>query len=66
MQEKAKKEWFNFYNPQFIPDQNDDGKEDILVSNGGDVMAEAYDPNRSWLTGATGILNLKIAWGIIK
>ncbi|XOV93738.1 MAG: PQQ-binding-like beta-propeller repeat protein [Bacteroidota bacterium] len=41
------KEWFNFYNPQFIPDQNGDGKEDILVSNGGDVQAEPYDPNRA-------------------
>lgn len=41
-----KKEWFNFYNPQFIPDQNNDGFDDILVSNGGDVMAEPYDPNR--------------------
>jgi outer membrane protein assembly factor BamB len=42
-----KKEWFNFYNPQFIPDQNQDGREDILVSNGGDVMAEPHDPNRA-------------------
>lgn len=42
-----KKGWFNFYNPQFIPDQNQDGKEDILVSNGGDVLAEANDPNRA-------------------
>ena len=41
-----KKEWFNFYNPQFIPDQNGDGNEDILVSNGGDVLAEPHDPNR--------------------
>jgi len=41
------KEWFNFYNPQFIPDQNGDGREDILVSNGGDVMAEAHDPDRA-------------------
>jgi outer membrane protein assembly factor BamB len=41
-----KKEWFNFYNPQFIPDQNHDGIEDILISNGGDVLAEPYDPNR--------------------
>ena len=41
-----KKEWFNFYNPQFIVDQNNDGFEDILVSNGGDVMAEPNDPNR--------------------
>jgi len=39
--------WFNFYNPQFIPDQNNDGYEDILVSNGGDVLAEPYDLNRS-------------------
>jgi len=42
-----KKEWFNFYNPQFIPDQNQDGREDILVSNGGDVLAEPHDPNRA-------------------
>lgn len=41
-----KTRWFNFYNPQFIPDQDGDGLEDILVSNGGDVMAEPYDPNR--------------------
>lgn len=38
--------WFNFYNSQFIPDQNNDGVQDILVSNGGDVLAEPYDPNR--------------------
>ncbi|MDX2248113.1 MAG: PQQ-binding-like beta-propeller repeat protein [Bacteroidia bacterium] len=38
--------WYNFYNPQFIPDQDGDGMEDILVSNGGDVLVEAYDPNR--------------------
>ena len=38
--------WFNFYNPQWVPDQDGDGQEDILVSNGGDVIAEPYDPNR--------------------
>ncbi|GJM35989.1 MAG: hypothetical protein DHS20C18_49900 [Saprospiraceae bacterium] len=38
--------WFNFYNPQFIPDQNGDGLKDILVSNGGDVLAAPHDPNR--------------------
>ena len=38
--------WYNFYNPQFIPDQDGDGLEDILVSNGGDVLAEPYDPDR--------------------
>ena len=38
--------WFNFYNPQFIPDQDGDSLPDLLVSNGGDVMAEPYDPDR--------------------
>ena len=41
-----KKELYNFYNPQFIPDQNGDGIRDILIANGGDVTAAAYDPNR--------------------
>ncbi|GAA3569703.1 PQQ-binding-like beta-propeller repeat protein [Snuella lapsa] len=45
--EGEKKEWFNFYNPQFIPDQNQDGRDDILVSNGGDVLAKPYDSNRA-------------------
>jgi len=44
--ETEKDEWFNFYNPQFIPDQNNDGLEDMLISNGGDVLAEPYDPYR--------------------
>jgi len=35
--------WYNFYNPQFIPDQDNDGIDDILVSNGGNVMAAPYD-----------------------
>jgi len=30
--------WFNFYNPQFINDQDNDGTRDILISNGGNVM----------------------------
>lgn len=38
--------WYNFYNPQVIPDQNGDGIAEILVSNGGDVLVEPYDPNR--------------------
>lgn len=42
-----KREWFNFYNPQWIPDQDKDGLEDLLVSNGGDVKVEAYNPNRA-------------------
>ena len=36
-------EWFNFYNVQFVKDQDGDGVEDILVSNGGNVMAEPFD-----------------------
>ena len=42
----AKKGWYNFYNPQFVPDQDGDGLDDILVSNGGDVMAKPFDSNR--------------------
>lgn len=37
---------FNFYNPQLIPDQDGDDVSDIIVSNGGDVLASPYDPNR--------------------
>ncbi len=43
---RKNKRWFNFYNPQFITDQDNDGLKDILISNGGDVMAAPYDPNR--------------------
>ncbi|WP_041616255.1 PQQ-binding-like beta-propeller repeat protein [Spirosoma linguale] len=38
--------WYNFYNPQLIPDQDGDGLDDILISNGGDVTVEAYNPKR--------------------
>lgn len=37
---------FNFYNAQFVPDQNSDGLEDLLVANGGDVRVGPYDPKR--------------------
>ena len=37
---------YNFYNPQFIPDQNADGIEDIVVANGGDVRVAPNDPHR--------------------
>lgn len=40
---QGKKKWYNFYNPQFIRDQNQDGLEDILISNGGNVLAGPYD-----------------------
>jgi outer membrane protein assembly factor BamB len=36
----------NFYTPQFIPDQNGDGHEDLLVSFGGFLSAGPGDPNR--------------------
>lgn len=38
--------YYNFYNPQLIPDQNGDGRPDLIVSNGGDVNAKPYDPAR--------------------
>lgn len=40
---KGKQKWRNFYNPQFIADQNSDGLEDILISNGGNVLAAPHD-----------------------
>ncbi|MFC4874916.1 FG-GAP-like repeat-containing protein [Negadavirga shengliensis] len=40
------KKYFNFYNPQLIPDQTGDGLADILVSNGGDVLKVPYDEDR--------------------
>jgi hypothetical protein len=36
----------NFFNPQFIPDQNQDGLEDILTAFGGYVNAEPDNFNR--------------------
>jgi len=39
--------WFNFYNPQFIHDVDGDGTRDILISNGGDIWVEPFDPNRA-------------------
>lgn len=38
--------WFNFYNPQIIHDVDNDGVQDLLVGNGGDHAAPAWDPNR--------------------
>jgi len=32
---------FNFYNPQTLPDQDGDGLPDLLVANGGNVLAAA-------------------------
>ncbi|HRI27099.1 MAG TPA: T9SS type A sorting domain-containing protein [Chitinophagales bacterium] len=35
--------WYNFYSPQFIPDVDGDGLQDILVSNGGNPAATPID-----------------------
>ena len=37
---------YNFYIPQFISDQDQDGKDDLLITNGGNYLIKAYDPNR--------------------
>ncbi|MFD3001750.1 hypothetical protein ACFS7Z_15360 [Pontibacter toksunensis] len=37
---------YNFYNPQLIPDQDNDGKKDLLISNGGDYTVKAHNSNR--------------------
>ena len=37
---------YNFYNPQFIDDVDNDGAKDILVANGGYVKALSGDRNR--------------------
>lgn len=36
--------WYNFYGGNFIPDVNNDGVEDILVSNGGDPYVPPFQP----------------------
>lgn len=38
--------WFNFYNGQFIPDQNNDNIQDIVTTNGGDATALPMNTNR--------------------
>jgi outer membrane protein assembly factor BamB len=38
--------YFNFYNPQTIPDQTGDVLPDILISNGGNVFKAPYDEDR--------------------
>jgi outer membrane protein assembly factor BamB len=38
-----KQKWYGFYNVQWIRDQNNDGLEDILISNGGNVWAAPHE-----------------------
>lgn len=45
--EGGKKRWFNFYNPQFVDDQDCDGVPDILIANGGDIAVAPHNPNRA-------------------
>lgn len=45
-QEAKEMGFYNFYNAQFIPDQNGDGLPDLLVANGGDFTIQPYDPDR--------------------
>jgi outer membrane protein assembly factor BamB len=42
----VQKKYFNFYNPQLIPDITGDGLPEIIVSNGGNVLKAPYDPDR--------------------
>ena len=46
IEEGDKGGWYNFYNAQVIPDLSGDDVPELILSNGGDVMVEAYDPNR--------------------
>lgn len=36
--------WFNFYSPQLLPDQNGDGRAEVLVANGGDSTLQPFTP----------------------
>ena len=38
--------WYNFTTPQFIPDQDGDSIPDLIIANGGDAHAAAFDTNR--------------------
>lgn len=38
--------WYNFYLPQWIPDQDGDGYRDLIVTNGGDSRLAPAEKNR--------------------
>lgn len=54
--------WFNFYNPQFVTDQDGDGIRNILISNGGNVLVapkvakDRFPGNLVVISGKTGKL----------
>ncbi len=60
-------QWFNFYNPQFVADQDGDGIDDLLISNGGNVMIlpkvskGRYPGNLIVVSGKTGKLLARAA-----
>jgi len=45
---QGRHKWYNFYQPQFIKDQDHDGLDDILTSNGGNVLAEPFDERKRY------------------
>ncbi len=45
-QSPADSTWYNFFTPQFVPDQDQDGLQDILCANGGYTVADPDDFNR--------------------
>ena len=45
---QGRQRWYNFYQPQFIRDQDGDGLADILISNGGNVMAKPYEESERY------------------
>ena len=38
--------WFNFYTPQWIPDQNGDNYAELLITNGGNHALPSWNTNR--------------------
>ncbi len=38
---------YNFYNARFVPDQNQDDIPEIIVTNGGDVLAAPHETDRT-------------------
>jgi outer membrane protein assembly factor BamB len=41
--EPAEEGWFIFASAQFIPDQDQDGTEDLLIANGGNYLVKAHE-----------------------